>query len=205
MTQQYFEESPSVASDPKKVTVAIAGTEYVFTTDRGVFAYEKVDKATRILLDVFHEKFYGPSPIKVVDVGCGYGVIACSLADRFESASIVGVEPNERARELTKLNYESNIGDARLIVVSPDDVEGIAPDLIVSNPPIRIGKEALHDLLASWASVLKPGGQMWLVIAKNLGADSTAVFLEEKTELSVKRVASKKGFRVLVCSRPSSG
>lgn len=201
MSEQYFSEQPDVASDPKEVQVSFGEREYVFTTDRGVFSYERVDKATRILIDIFLEKYYGTQPDLVVDVGCGYGVIATALAHRFVNAQFVGVEPNERARDLAVKNYATNVGDDRLKVVSPTQVDDLKVDLIVSNPPIRIGKEALYELLSGWSKKLNDHGQMWLVIAKNLGADTTAQFLEAECALKVHRVASKKGFRVFRCNK----
>ncbi len=204
MTEQYFQSQPSVESDPKKVALNIGEKEFVFKTDRGVFSYEKVDKATRILLDIFLEKFYGKSPEIIADVGAGYGPIAVVVADRFQEANqIFAIEPNERAQQLCKENYQSNINDDRLVMFSPSEVDdSVRPDLIVSNPPVRVGKKELYDLLNFWSERLIPGGQMWLVIAKNLGADSASAFLETQCDLNVKRVASKKGFRVLCCKKP---
>lgn len=204
MSGQYFENEPSVASDPKKVSLTIADNEYIFTTDRGVFSYEKVDKATRILLNAFLEKYDGSIPETIIDVGSGYGPISVVVAKHFKDASqIVGVEPNERAQTLSLQNYQSNIGDDRFDVVSPQnfDIE-LKPDLIISNPPVRIGKKEMYELLSFWAKQLADGGQMWLVIAKNLGADTAAIFLEKDCGLEVSRVASKNGFRVLCCKKP---
>lgn len=200
MTSQYFDESPDVASDPKLVSFSFNGVEYIFETDRGVFSYEHVDKATQILLNVLCEKFYGVPPKTIVDVGCGYGPIACVVADRFPEASIIGVETNQRARDLAVKNARRNIGGERIRILSPEEVDDtLMVDLIVSNPPIRIGKDALYELLRGWTTCLNDDGQMWLVMAKNLGSDSTATYLESECGMKVHRVASKKGFRVLRC------
>lgn len=198
----YFDENPDIESEPKLVSGIIAGTEYTFTTDRGVFSYEKIDKATRILLDVFDDKFYGAGPNTIVDVGCGYGVIACVMAQSFEEANIIAVDTNQRARDLTVTNYKKHFRNDRLRVMTPQEVDDtLEVDLVISNPPIRIGKEALFELLRGWSTCLSSSGQMWLVIAKNLGADSTAAYLEKECGLKVTRVASKKGFRVFRCVR----
>jgi len=201
---QYFDESPTVASEPKIVSFTFDNIAYEFLTDRGVFSYEKVDKATRVLLDVLSEKYYGPKPELIVDVGCGYGPIACVVADRFPEAKIIGVETNERARVLAEKNCRKNIGGERIRILSPAEVDDtIMVDMIVSNPPIRVGKEAMYELLRGWSTRLNPGGQMWLVIAKNLGSDSAAAYIEHELKMKVTRVSSKKGFRVLKCEQPS--
>ncbi len=200
MTSQYYDESPDVASDPKLVSFPFNGVEYIFETDRGVFSYEHVDKATQILLTLLNEKFYGVPPHTIVDVGCGYGPITCVVADQFENASIIGVDTNQRARDLAVKNARKNIGGDRIRILSPEEVDDtLMVDLIVSNPPIRIGKDALYELLRGWSTCLNDDGQMWLVIAKNLGSDSTAAYLEDECNMNVHRVASKKGFRVLRC------
>ena len=191
---QYFDENTEVDSNPKTVYFPFGGQEYELITDRGVFSYERIDKGTRVLLDVFEEKFDGIAPKIVVDVGCGYGVISCVLADKFPNA-------NERARGLASKNATRNIGQDRISIQSPEEVDDtLAVDLIVSNPPVRIGKEGMHELIRGWTTTLKADGQMWLVIAKNLGGDSTAAYLEKELGMIVVRVASKKGFRILKCT-----
>jgi len=198
VTDHYFSHQPGVESSPKEVAVSFIEKNFVFTTDRGVFSYGKVDKATHILLDTFLEKFYGKPPEVIADVGSGYGIISCVMAHRFAQSKILSVEPNERAQALTKINYVNNIGDDRLEILSPENVaQETKVDLVISNPPIRVGKEELFKLLQVWANNLNENGQMWLVIAKHLGSDSSSKYLEEKCGLRVKRIASKKGFRVL--------
>ncbi|MFN8015741.1 MAG: methyltransferase [Acidimicrobiia bacterium] len=197
---QYFDEVPTVESHPIKVSFNYLGSDLVFTTDRGVFSYEKIDKATRILLDVFEEKFYGSIPNRIVDVGCGYGTIALCLARKFPQSEITAVDINQRAIELCKKNVADNDIE-NVFVKSASSFDDEKYDLIISNPPIRIGKEAMFDLLKTWTNKLEDNGQMWLVIAKNLGADSTAAYLEFELNLNVKRVASKKGFRILRCEK----
>ena len=152
---QYFDESPDVPSDPKTVLFTFKEIDYVFETDRGVFSYERIDKATRILLDVFSEKYYGDQPEMIIDVGCGYGPITCVVADQFPQAHIIGVETNQRARDLAIKNCRKNIGGDRIRIMSPAEVDDtIMVDLIVSNPPIRIGKDALYELLRGWSGLV---------------------------------------------------
>lgn len=198
-THHYFDENPDVKSDPKSVVFNFANRDFIFVTDRGVFSYEKLDRATRILLDVFNERYEG-QPRCIVDVGSGYGAIACVSSHLFPKAQIIAVEPNERARVLTQINFVNNCEGDLIEVFSPDECDdSISADLIISNPPVRVGKEALHSILRDWAKRLDKKGEMWLVIAKNLGADSLAGFIEYELGMRVKRVASKNGFRVLRC------
>lgn len=201
MSTQYFDESPAVKSNPKSVAYSFADHDYVFVTDRGVFSYEKVDKATRILLDEFDENYVG-NPQIIVDVGSGYGAISCIASNKFTDAKIIAVDPNERARVLTQINYVNNCEGDNLTVYSPEEIPSdLKVDLIISNPPVRVGKDALHEILKMWSERLSESGQMWLVIAKNLGSDSLAGYIEYKLGFKVKRVASKNGFRVFMCVR----
>ncbi len=197
---QYFDENPDIESKPKTVQFSFAGNEYELITDRGVFSYEKIDKGTRVLLDVFNEKYDSFQPQIIVDVGCGYGVMSCVMADKFPNSKVIGVDTNKRARELAAKNAMRNIGQDRIKVCAPEEVDDtLLADLIISNPPVRIGKVAMHELIRGWTTTLNAKGQMWLVIAKNLGGDSTASYLENELGMKVTRVASKKGFRILKC------
>ncbi len=198
---QYFDEDPSVESKPVSFAKTICGTEFEFKTDRGVFSRGSLDKATEVLLKEFDENYSG-NPMSIVDVGCGYGPIVTFVAKKFEDAKVLAVDTNERARTLCAHNYGHNIGDGRLKVISPSQIDSsLKHDLIISNPPIRIGKTALYELLSFWSITLSEHGEMWLVMAKHLGADSCAKFLKEDCNLKITRVASKKGFRILKCTR----
>jgi 16S rRNA (guanine1207-N2)-methyltransferase len=196
-TGQYFDENPKVESKPETFTKEINGVSYEFKSDRGVFSKGSLDKASEILISKFFEN-YTKTPKSIVDVGCGYGPIICAVAEKFSDARLLGVDTNKRARDLCSFNYKKNIGDSRLQVLSPNEISTETRyDLIISNPPIRIGKKLLYELLELWAKRLTPDGEMWLVMAKHLGSDSCAVFLETSCGLKVERVASKKGFRIL--------
>lgn len=200
-TSQYFDEDPSVESKPVSFTRTICGEEYEFKTDRGVFAKGSLDKATEVLIKEFNDNYVG-TPKSIVDVGAGYGPLISFAAKKFSDARIIAIEPNERARSLCNFNYKKNVADTRLEIYTPADVpQDLKCDLIISNPPIRIGKVALYELLSFWSNRLESNGEIWLVMSKNLGADSCAKFLETECGLRVTRIASKKGFRVLSCTR----
>lgn len=172
-------------------------------TDRGVFARDRVDTGTKLLL------LAGPAPDPgdrvIVDLGAGYGPIACVLAHRNPSATVWAVEVNERARELCRGNAE-RAGLANVVVADPDDVpDDLVVDRIWSNPPIRVGKAALHAILERWLGALAPDGSAHLVVQRNLGADSLHRWLVEQG-WHVERRLARKAFRLLdVRPRPGGG
>lgn len=165
-------------------------------TDRGVFSADRVDDGTRLLLAE------GPpvgAAAVLADVGCGYGPIAVTLALRAGPGSVVwAVDVNERARDLCRTNAEANGVGERVRVVAPGDLpDGLVVDQFWSNPPIRVGKEALHALLESWLRRLRPdGGTATLVVQKHLGADSLARWLNARG-WPTERVVSRAGYRIL--------
>ena len=189
----YFEASPSSRSAPKEVQLHLPDLSLTLTTDRGVFSPARIDTGTKhLLLD-------GPAPAAtgtLVDLGCGYGPIACTLAARSPAASILAVDVNERALDLCRANAE-RLGLTNLRSVTPAGVPADLPvDELWSNPPIRIGKAALHDLLSTYLPRLQPDGVAWLVVHKHLGSDSLAAWMEAGG-YEVERHASKKGYRIL--------
>lgn len=137
----------------------------------------------------------------LLDLGCGYGPIACTLARRAPGARVWAVDVNSRALALTDANATS-LGLGNVVTAEPDAVPGnVSFDEIWSNPPIRIGKEALHELLERWLGRLAPGGRVLLVVHRHLGGDSLASWLGGRGFV-VERRASKQGYRVLAARRP---
>lgn len=195
MPGHYFDETPSSDDRRHDVTVTVWGREATFTTSGGVFSHDGLDKATAVLL----RGSTPPTSGIVLDLGCGWGPIACSLAAA--GPTVWAVDVNERALELTRLNAD-RLG-VEVATAQPDDVpDDVVFDQIWSNPPIRIGKVALHRLLLRWLPRLVPGGTARLVVGKNLGADSLQRWLVEQG-WPTERAASEKGFRILVVRRPS--
>ncbi|MRK00617.1 methyltransferase [Aeromicrobium sp. S22] len=194
MAEHYFEGTPTSDDRRRDVTTHIWDQDVTFTTSSGVFSQDGLDKATAVLL----RNSAPPVGGTVLDLGCGWGPIACSLA---RSADAVwAVDTNERALELTRLNAE-RLG-VTVHACLPDDVPAdLVFDEIWSNPPIRIGKQALHDLLLRWLPRLAPGGSARLVVGKNLGADSLQRWLGEQG-WPTERLDSEKGFRILLVRRP---
>ena len=178
--------------------MVVAGRELTLITDTGVFSQHGLDKGTAVLLDAMNkeEHISLPPGSMVCDLGCGTGVIALALAVTYPECTVVAVDINERARQLCAENAHAN-GLTNVRVVHPDDVDNnVAISVLWSNPPIRIGKEALHTLLQTWLSRLTPTGHARLVVSKNLGADSLSQWLTAQG-YPTSKLASSKGFRIL--------
>ena len=206
-SSQYFSRHPEVDSDPRSIQLSLADIELTLTTDTGVFSADRVDSGTRLLLQE------APWPTKdmgnILDIGCGYGPVALTLGRRSPASTVWAIDVNERAVALCATNAEANgIDNVRSVVVDesgrpmvgdPAHLAELGPvmfDAIWSNPPIRIGKEALHALLVQWLDRLAPGGKAWLVVQKHLGADSLGAWLEGEGWATT-RLVSRAGYRLL--------
>ena len=199
MSGHYFDNTPAADDRPREVQVQVLGRELTFTTSTGVFSSEHLDHATRVLLE---ESPMPTSPVTVLDLGCGWGPVATVLALENPEATVWAVDVNERALDLTRANAERH--GVTVHASLPEDVPaGLVLDEIWSNPPIRIGKPALHELLLTWLPRLGPAGVARMVVGKNLGADSLQRWLGEQG-WPTRRAASSKGFRVLETGRPTS-
>lgn len=181
--------------------IDLAGAPVELATDRGVFSPDHLDPGTAFLLERAPAP---PAEGDLLDLGCGYGPIAVALARRVPAATIWAADVNERARDLCRRNAAAQ-GCPNVRVVAPDEVP---PDVrfaaIWSNPPIRIGKAALHALLAQWLDRLEPDGRATLVVSRNLGADSLHRWLEQRGH-GVERIGSRRGYRLLlVTARPGA-
>jgi 16S rRNA (guanine1207-N2)-methyltransferase len=197
MDEHYFTADPSVAFKRAPVHASVWGQELDLVSGSGVFAQGRVDIGTAIL---FRET-EPPAPGRILDLGCGYGLIGLAAAAAVPAADVTAVDVNERAVLLANENAASLGVTDRFRAVTPDAVGPDATyDEIWSNPPIRIGKEALHELLLTWLPRLAPGGRAVMVVGKNLGADSLQRWLGEQGYPTV-RLASAKGFRVLETRR----
>jgi len=193
-TGHYFDPVPRTSSARRTVTLSLPDLSVELITDRGVFSAVRVDSGTKVLL---LEAPDPPDHGAVLDLGCGYGPIAVVLARRAPGASVWAVDVNERARALTALNAAA-AGLTNVSVAAPEEVP---PELrfaaIYSNPPVRIGKAALHQLLRRWLDRLEPDGVAHLVVNKNLGADSLATWMADGLGWAVDRQVSRVGYRVL--------
>lgn len=197
MSEHYF-TTPDGPEKRRRVEATIWGRDYAFTTANGVFSYDGLDLGTAVLL---RENQPPTGARRLLDLGCGWGALALALADRCPGAVVDAVDVNERALRLCGDNAAALGLTDRVRPLLPDAVEPAARyDEIWSNPPIRIGKQALHTLLLTWLPRLAGGGVARLVVGKNLGADSLQRWLVEQG-WSTTRTASAKGFRVLEVRR----
>ncbi|OFT27195.1 MFS transporter [Brevibacterium sp. HMSC08F02] len=204
MSEHYFSSAPNAQSRPRPLEVRLAGHDLTVTTDAGVFSPGRVDKGTAVLLDRLPEVPAG----NLLDMGCGWGPIALhaglAARDAGTDTRIWALDVNERSLELTKKNAaEAGLSSIRPVTAEqiPDDVRF---DAIWSNPPIRVGKDVLHELLLTWLPRLTPGGEALLVVAKNLGSDSLQKWMQENLPegFTISRAASSKGFRILSAVAP---
>ena len=197
MSEHYFTSSPTAAAQERPRSFLIRGREHAVTTAGAVFSPNHLDRGTQVLLD------HVPDPSAtgiLLDLGCGWGPIALALADAAPDATVLAVDVNERAVDLAARNASAaGLGNIRALLADDllAELRGSATvDLIWSNPPVRIGKEALHSLLLTWLALLSDNGEAWFVVQKNLGADSLMAWLNSQN-WSATRAASSRGFRVL--------
>lgn len=191
---QYFEADPSAESHPRTLELVLPDVFLTLDTDSGMFSNRKVDSGSRYLLQEHPDIISGTN--NILDLGCGYGPIALTAAKRAADASVWGVDVNTRAIALAQRNAQTNNVTNAHFGVADDIAADLRFDLILSNPPIRIGKQALHDLLTTWLDRLTPEGRAWMVVQKHLGSDSLADWLSSNGWATT-RLGSRKGFRIL--------
>ena len=193
----YFTE-PSAAEKRRSVDVRFWDTEWRFSTANEVFSADGLDLGTAVLL---RSAAPPADATRLLDLGCGWGVLAVALATACPGAVVDAIDVNPRALALCADNARAHrVGD-RVRPLRPEDADPDARyDQIWSNPPIRIGKQALHALLLTWLPRLKPDGVARLVVGRNLGADSLQRWLNEQG-WECERTASAKGFRVFAVTR----
>jgi 16S rRNA (guanine1207-N2)-methyltransferase len=199
-TDHYFTAEPASAAERRELRVHLAGREVMVKTAPGIFCPDRVDIGTAVLL---HEAPVPPPTGNLLDLGCGWGPIALSLGLLSPEADIWAVDVNQRALALARGNAKT-LGITDFHALTPDEVPvDVRFQAIWSNPPIRVGKPALHDLLLTWLPRLTPGGAAYLVVQKNLGSDSLQGWLATELEatqpgaFSVGRHATARGFRLL--------
>ncbi len=195
-SEHYFSTSPSGDAVLRSISVRLAGRDLEVTTANGIFSPERVDTGTQVLLA------HTPAPPPggdFLDLGCGWGPIALTLALESPHATVWAVDVNERALDLVRRNAEA-LGLPNVNACRPEDVPAdVRFRTIWSNPPIRVGKNELHAMLAHWLPRLDTGSDAWLVVARNLGSDSLQRWLQAElpADFAVLRATTSKGYRVL--------
>ncbi|WP_147139515.1 class I SAM-dependent methyltransferase [Stackebrandtia albiflava] len=190
-SDHYFSTTPRAEATPRQVSFHAAGRDITLTAASGVFSAGRLDPGTAVLL---RKAPLPTEPGDYLDLGCGYGPVAVTLA-LASGGEVTAVDVNARALELVAANAKRL--EVSIRASTPEQVPPDARfDQIWSNPPIRIGKAALHDLLRLWLPRLKPGGVAWLVVARHKGGDSLADWLGDQGYPTVKH-ASQKGYRIL--------
>ncbi|MHA7294631.1 class I SAM-dependent methyltransferase [Arthrobacter sp. HLT1-21] len=199
MDSHYFSAQPSGPETRKPLRTMLAGVERTLVTSSGIFSADSIDKGTRILLAE------APDPVggRMLDIGCGWGPLALTMALKAPDAEVLAIDVNERALALTVENAKL-LGLNNVLAQRPEEVDADATfDTIWSNPPIRVGKDELHALLLKWLPRLSPGGSSWLVVQKNLGADSLQKWIADQLGdgFEISRTATSKTFRVIRVER----
>jgi 16S rRNA (guanine1207-N2)-methyltransferase len=204
VTDHYFTARPASPDDLRPLAVRLADTDLQLVSARGVFSPDHVDQGTQVLLREVPDP---PPEGDLLDLGCGWGPVALTLALRSPRARVWGVDVNERSLDLLRRNA-ATAGAENVQAVLPDAVPAdVRFATIWSNPPIRVGKVALHEMLQHWLPRLLPGASAYLVVQRNLGSDSLHRWLGDTLGpdgYEVARHASAKGFRVLSVRAPQA-
>lgn len=195
MAEHYYSKRPDVKSEPKQWQTNLRGTNFVFVTDAGVFSKGEVDFGSRLLINVFQApEIQGD----ILDVGCGYGPVGLSIAALCKERTIQMVDVNERALALSRTNSQKNNIENVVIYSSDalDEVETKEFAAILTNPPIRAGKETVFKIYNQASERLAIGGELWVVIQKKQGAPSTIAKLEELLG-NAEIVEKSKGYYII--------
>ena len=201
MNDHYYTRDPQSASHPVECEFTYRGIRLTFRTDAGVFSRGEVDTGTRVLLEALPEEMRG----EILDLGCGWGVIGISIARKWPETRVTMADVNTRALELTRENAKRN--RAEVICAESDGMaafQGKAFDAVVTNPPIRAGKQVIYRMFADAEACLRPGGSLILVIRKQQGAESCIRYLQT-IYASVEKLDRSGGFWVLKASGKISG
>ena len=191
MTKMYFAENPDAKHDIHELNVELLGQRLTFLTDAGVFSKKMIDYGSRVLLSVLDFE----AGEQVLDVGCGYGPLGLTLA-KAQGVTATMVDINQRALDLAQKNAERNQISADIFQSNVyEKVSGIF-DHIISNPPIRAGKQVVHEVISGSYEHLTEGGDLTLVIQKKQGAPSAKSKMEAAFS-NCEIVKKDKGYYIL--------
>lgn len=199
--QHYYSNQPVTGHDRRELETVLRGSKFKFISDAGVFSKSGVDYGSKVLIEALEI----PSRSNVLDVGCGYGPIGLSAARLAKDGHVTMIDINSRAVELAKENAKLN-GINNVTILESDlfeGVQGIEFDIVITNPPIRAGKETVHKIFEQAYEHLKDRGELWIVIQKKQGSPSAKAKLESLFS-HVEEVTKDKGYRIFKAVKTSS-
>lgn len=201
MNDQYYTREPESESRPAECVFTYRGRTLRFMTDAGVFSRGELDTGTRLLLDALPDRMEG----EILDLGCGWGPVGISVRAVWPETSVTMTDVNLRALEWSRKNAESNGVPAECLESSGfDALRGRTFDAVITNPPIRAGKQVIYGMFADAAEHLKPGGRLYLVIRKQQGAESCIRYLKT-LYASVEKLDRSGGFWVIRAEKGPNG
>lgn len=174
MNDHYYTVNPNSAHDVRRVKFSVLGNELMFDTDAGVFSRDGLDVGSKVLMEALPE-LHG----RVLDLGCGWGAVGVSIKRKWPEIELVMTDVNQRAADLSKSNLALNRVSAQ--VLQGDGFENVEGkfDFVITNPPIRAGKQAIYGMFADAREHLSDGGELYIVIRKQQGAPSALKYLSE--------------------------
>jgi 16S rRNA (guanine1207-N2)-methyltransferase len=200
--EHYFSSDPAAPKKTVNIVLEVAGQEITIEAASGTFSSSKLDAGTAVLLK---QDNHFPKDGNVLDIGCGWGPIGLAIAKLAKQTKVYGIDVNQRSIEQSNLNAEALGLKNYWAMHSKDLAADMKFSAIWSNPPIRVGKKVLHELMETFIPRLEPGGKAMLVVQKNLGADSFQRWLASRfPESEVTRIATDKGYRVICLTSPPS-
>jgi 16S rRNA (guanine1207-N2)-methyltransferase len=200
LTEHYYSAKPSAAHELNQIEVKLRGKDFTFVTDAGVFSKKEIDFGSKLLIETMDIN----SNDAVLDVGCGYGPIGLSAAVLANQGRVTMIDINERAVQLSRDNAKRN-GIINVSVLQSDLLAQVAEDsfdCILTNPPIRAGKDVVHLIFSQAFAALVTGGHLWVVIQKKQGAPSAFTKLETIFG-NVEEVTKDKGYRIFKATKNS--
>ena len=197
--EQYFTNNPNLKSELRSIVYKYKGLTLSFFSDNGVFSKDKLDFGSTLLLETVFQNVNNDN-LNILDVGCGYGFMGISLA-KIKNAHVTMCDVNKRALHLAEKNAAENGVSDSVRVIESDIYQNITDiyDLIITNPPIRAGKDVVYGILDGARDRLKAKGELWFVIRKDQGAKSTIKHVEENYDVEI--VTKSKGFYIVKATK----
>lgn len=190
---QYFTNNENLKSELRVLKYSYGEYNFMLNSDLGLFSKDKIDEGSKTLIESYF--IFGKKNVKVLDVGCGYGLIGITLA-KVMNCEVDMIDVNERAIQICKTNIENNKVNAK--VFKSDIYENITNkyDVIITNPPIRAGKKIYMQIINESFNYLNPNGELWFVMKNKHGVKSVYNTLKEKGYSKI--IRKNKGFYVIL-------